>query len=174
MPGMIPEAPSGNGPSSMSIGSVALINLFRELFWICEIGFVTRLVSILLNNVNLSFFEISKLDLQQSLRAPLNSSSSSNSSSPIYRNDMYEYGPDLNGLDSNGLPLRNPSFSDKNLNLGTLRREIIILLAEHSAWIPLNFPNFAGQRAPFLAGKLCSRPLNTNHICIIIRHASER
>ena len=44
----VDQSDTSNDP--VNIASVALVNFFRELYWICEVGFVTQLVSLMLQH----------------------------------------------------------------------------------------------------------------------------
>ena len=44
----VDQSDTSNDP--VKIASVALVNFIRELYWICEVGFVTQLVSLMLQH----------------------------------------------------------------------------------------------------------------------------
>ena len=121
--------------SAIQNASKALIYLFRELYWLCEIGFVTNLVSIYLNHEKLNFYE--KISLQNHIGLASGTS----------------------GLHDSGHQTINVGVAEHNkakiLSLAHLRLEALKLLAEHEAWIPLNFPNFGDTDLRYL--KLTTR-----------------
>ena len=132
--------------SAIQNASKALIFLFRELYWLCEIGFVTNLVSIYLNHEKLNFYE--KLSLQ-------NHMGFGSTTSGIH-DGHHQNHPEFKSTINVGVSEHNKS---KVLSLAHLRLEALKLLAEHEAWIPLNFPNFGDTDLRYLklTKRFCDR-----------------
>ena len=135
--------------SAIQNASRALIYLFRELYWLCEIGFVTNLVSIYLNHEKLNFYE--KISLQNHV-ALSGATGGLHESVHHGQPGHSEFKQAINV----GVAEHNKS---KILSLAHLRLEALKLLAEHEAWIPLNFPNFGDTDLRFLklTKRFCDR-----------------
>ena len=133
--------------SAIQNASKALIFLFRELYWLCEIGFVTNLVSIYLNHEKLNFYE--KISLQ-------NHMGFGSATSGLHDSGHHQNHPEFKSAINVGVAEHNKS---KILSLAHLRLEALKLLAEHEAWIPLNFPNFGDTDLRYLklTKRFCDR-----------------
>jgi hypothetical protein len=145
--------------SAIQNASKALIFLFRELYWLCEIGFVTNLVSIYLNHEKLNFYE--KISLQ-------NHMSFGSTTSGLH--DTHQNHPEFKSTINVGVSEHNKS---KILSLAHLRLEALKLLAEHEAWIPLNFPNFGDTDLRYLklTKRFCDRHYLVSELLRLVQYS---